>query len=299
MMQPQTPKLNFPRNEHLVALIDGLRVAKERHYRWLWDILRSLLCKTPLHPDGQIDPTRCKFAGWLRSIAEEPLVRHTDSYQRLHEQHLKMHLAAEHLISTAAVLSPIPVAVYDDFINQRDHFKEVVESFERDLWDMACLVDHLTGLRNRFGMITDLLDEQQRVVRENGSCSIAMIDIDHFKNINDTYGHPVGDQLLQKLAQLLLSKLRPYDHLYRYGGEEFLICLPSTDMGEAKSILERMRHDITTMEFAVGDKSISISASFGLTPIGKECCIEDYIEHADAALYAAKTAGRNRVEVYR
>jgi diguanylate cyclase (GGDEF)-like protein len=292
-------KLYIPRNEHLVSLIDGLRMAKERHYSWLWDIHRSLLCETPLHTDGEIDPVRCAFADWLHSVADEPLIRHTDTYQQLHEQHLKMHQAAVRLIQTASRQRPIPVAVYDDFIDQRNRFKEVVERFERDLWDMACLVDQLTGLRNRFGMLTDLLDEQQRAVREHGNCSIAMIDIDHFKTINDKHGHHAGDLLLVQLAQLLVSKLRPYDHLYRYGGEEFLMCLPGTNINEAKDILERMRHDITTMKFSVDSKSISISASFGLTPIGRECCIEDYIEHADAALYAAKAAGRNRVVVFK
>jgi diguanylate cyclase (GGDEF)-like protein len=298
MTDQQADKVTMPRNEHLVLLIDGLRTAKERHYSWLWDIHRALLCETSLPPNVEIGPTRCEFAGWLRSVADEPLVRHSNNFQRLHEQHLKMHQAAEHLILTASRQRPIPLAVYDDFIDQRNRFKEVVERFERDLWDMACLVDQLTGLRNRFGMLTDLLDEQQRVVREGGGCSIAMIDIDHFKTINDNHGHQAGDLLLQKLAQLLVSKLRPYDHLYRYGGEEFLICLPGTDIEEAKVILERMRHDIATMNFTVDGETIPITASFGMTPIGKESCIEDYIEHADEALYAAKTAGRNRVEVY-
>jgi len=216
----------------------------------------------------------------------------------LREQHLKMHQAAELLMVTAAQQRPVPVVVYDDFILQRNRFKDVVESFERDLWDMACLVDQLTGLRNRFGMLTDLLDEQQRVVREGGHCTIAMIDIDHFKAINDTYGHQAGDLLLQKLAQLLVSKLRHYDHLYRYGGEEFLICLPGTKTEEALVILERMRHDISTMDFSPNGKVIPVTASFGMTPIGTELCIEDYIEYADVALYTAKAAGRNRVEIY-
>lgn len=286
------------RNEHLVSLIDGLRLAKEQHYSWLWDIHRSLLCETPLSPEVKLDPTACGFAGWLNSVSNEPLVRHSDNYQHLREQHLKMHRAAELLMLTASRQRPIPVAVYDDFIDQRNHFKDVVESFERDLWDMACLVDQLTGLRNRFGMLTDLLDEQQRVAREDGSCTIAMIDIDHFKSINDSHGHQIGDLLLQKLAQLLVAKLRPYDHLYRYGGEEFLICLPGTDIEHAKVILDRMRHDITTMNFSVDGMIIPITASFGLTAIGTEYCIEDYIEHADAALYAAKSAGRNRVEIF-
>lgn len=298
MIGEPTDRVTMQQNEHLVSLIDGLRSAKERHYSWLWDIHRSLMCETPLSSNVEIDPTLCQFAGWMRSVADEPLVRHAESYQQLHNQHLKMHQAAELLILTASRQRPIPVAVYDDFINQRNHFKAVVERFERDLWDMACLVDQLTGLRNRYGMLTDLLDEQQRTVREDSNCSIAMIDIDHFKEINDNHGHQVGDLLLQKLAQLLVSRLRPYDHLYRYGGEEFLICLPGTDIEEAKAILERMRHDVSTMNFMVDDKRIPVTASFGLSPIGKESCIEDYIEHADTALYAAKAAGRNRVAVY-
>lgn len=286
------------RNERLVSLIDGLRDAKERHYSWLWDIHRALLCHTPMPPNFDIDPMGCEFAGWLRSVADEPLVRQAENYQELHKQHIRMHQAAEYLVSTAAQQHPIPVGVYDDFIAQRNSFKEVVERFERDLWSMACLVDQLTGLRNRYGMLSDLLDEQQRIVRENGSCSIAMIDIDHFKIINDTYGHHAGDLLLQQLADLLVTKLRPYDHLFRYGGEEFLLCLPGTDLEEAKLILGRMRNDIANMNFTVNDETIPVTASFGVTELGSMYCIEDYIGRADTALYMAKSSGRNRVEVY-
>jgi len=298
MTEQQANELTMLRTEHLVSLIDGLRAAKERHYSWLWDIHRALLCETPLPLDVQIDPRQCEFAGWMRSVASEPLVRHTDSFHRLHERHLKMHQAAEQLISTAARQRPVPVTVYDNFVEQRNRFKTIVERFERDLWDMACLIDQLTGLRNRFGMLTDLQDEQQRLIREGGDCCIAMIDIDHFKTINDQYGHQAGDLLLQTLAKLLVSRLRPYDHLYRYGGEEFLICLPGANLEEAAVILERMRHDISTLDFSVNDQPIPVTASFGLTAIGREVCIEDYIEHADEALYTAKAAGRNRVAVY-
>lgn len=291
-------KLIRQRNERLVALIDGLRDAKDRHYSWLWEIHRSLLCETQLQPDAEINPTLCGFARWLNSVSDEPLVLSTDNYQELHQQHLKMHQAAEHLISTASRKHPVPVEVYDEFIAQRNRFKDVVEQFERNLWSMACLVDQLTGLRNRYGMLTDLLDEQQRMVREGTSCCIAMIDIDNFKLINDTHGHHIGDLLLQQVAQLLVSNLRPYDRLFRYGGEEFLLCLPGTHIEEAVHILERMRQDVVTMNFTHDNKAIPVTASFGLTVMSSECCIDNYIEHADEALYAAKAAGRNRVEVY-
>ncbi len=298
MTVQQASEIHLLRNEHLVSLIDDLRAAKERHYSWLWEIHRALLCETSLGPGAEIDPKRCDFAAWLRSVANEPLVRHTDSYQRLHHQHLKMHQAAENLIATATRQRPVPVDVYDQFIAQRNRFKGLVEQFERDLWGMACLVDQLTGLRNRYGMLSDLQDEQQRMIRDHGNCCIAMADVDHFKAINDEYGHQAGDQLLQRLAHLLVSRLRPYDHLYRYGGEEFLICLPGVGVDEARNILERMRRDVAGMRFAFNDATIPVTASFGVTPVGRECCIEDYIDHADEALYRAKGAGRNRVSVY-
>lgn len=285
-------------NEHLVVLIDGLREAKERHYSWLWDIHRSLLCEVPLQPHIILNSNQCEFAGWMDSVSDEPLVRHSDYYQVVIQQHLLMHRAAEMLIATATKQRPVPVEVYDAFIKQRNLFKEAVETFERDLWDMACLIDQLTGLRNRYGMLTDLIDEQQRLKREASHCSIAMVDIDYFKNVNDKFGHLAGDMLLKKLAGLISSKLRAYDHLYRYGGEEFLLCMPGTDIIEANGILERIRQDIAEMDFIFSGKRVPVTASFGLTPIGSESCIEDYIEHADSALYSAKLAGRNRVQVF-
>lgn len=297
MTDQQADKLTTLRNEQLVTLIDGLRAAKDQHNSWVWDIHRTLLCEIHVSANGKLDPATCAFGGWLRTVADEPLVRHTGNYQRMYRQHLKMHQAARHLVLSASKQRPVPVSVYDDFIAQRNRFKAVVERFERSLWDMACLIDQLTGLRNRYGMLSDLLNEQQRAVREDGNCSIAIVDIDHFKSINDNHGHKAGDLLLQQLAQLLASSLRPYDHIYRYGGEEFIICLPGTGMEEAKAILERMRQDISTLDFVVDGTVIPVTASFGLSPVGRGN-IEDYIEHADEALYVAKAAGRNRVEAY-
>ena len=284
--------------ELLVHLIDGLRVAKEKHYNWLWDIHRSLLCQVPLENGTELDPNICGFAEWQHLIRNEPLFQDNPSYQQVCKQHLLMHQAAIHMVQTAQMQHPLPVAVYNDFITQRNRFKADIEHLERELWDLACLVDPLTGLRNRHGMWFELRDEQQRSRREGDCCSIAMVDIDHFKAINDEHGHSAGDMVLQQVARLMKKVLRPYDRIYRYGGEEFLVCLPGTTITEAVQIIERVRADLAVTPMQNTGEALYVTASFGLATIAGKCNIEDYLEQADQALYEAKSAGRNCLRVY-
>jgi diguanylate cyclase (GGDEF)-like protein len=159
--------------------------------------------------------------------------------------------------------------------------------------------DALTGLWNR-GIIAELLaGELERSRRERQCTAILMCDIDHFKQVNDTYGHPVGDQVLREVARRLQGSVRPYDFVGRYGGEEFLILLNNCDPMSALARAEQMRETIGKQEVSTPAGALKVTMSVGLlrSVDWKNVPAEQCLAEADNALYAAKAAGRNCVRV--
>ncbi len=158
--------------------------------------------------------------------------------------------------------------------------------------------DALTGLHNR-RYFDELIDkEQERAQRYHHSTALAMMDLDHFKQINDRYGHPAGDQVLRVTGRILAETLRKCDTACRYGGEEFALVLPETSLAEAQLICERIRRQLENTTITTSDNQrINITASFGVTDSQGNCSL-DLIEAADRALYQAKKEGRNRIATY-
>ncbi|MFW6052401.1 MAG: GGDEF domain-containing protein [Desulfosalsimonas sp.] len=157
--------------------------------------------------------------------------------------------------------------------------------------------DPLTGLYNRRRYEIMFIREFQRVRRYGGSMSVLVLDLDHFKRINDTYGHGAGDVVLQELADLSRRQLRQVDIIGRLGGEEFIIMLPDTGISEAVTVAERLRKDIESTEIIVGKNRLYITATIGAAELVKEDQgIDNLVRRADSALYRGKREGRNRVE---
>jgi len=158
--------------------------------------------------------------------------------------------------------------------------------------------DALTGVHNRLSILDFLNHEVARTVRMNTPLSVVILDLDHFKRVNDDWGHPVGDLVLQRTAEVLQQNIRDIDALGRYGGEEFIIVLPGADHGEALSIIERCRIELARAEILTeSNHSIRVTASFGFVCVsGLQIEPHVLIKTADQALYAAKSNGRNRVE---
>jgi len=159
--------------------------------------------------------------------------------------------------------------------------------------------DGLTGIYNR-GMALDAIRrEHSRMEREHMSFGVILADLDHFKNINDTYGHLCGDAVLKEAARRMCASVRPYDTVGRYGGEEFLIVAPSADGAGTLGLAERMRTAIDAHPFATDSGDIPVTASFGIAAnVGaKPLNSDELLVLADAALYRAKQQGRNRSEL--
>lgn len=159
--------------------------------------------------------------------------------------------------------------------------------------------DHLTGLFNRRFLMECLDKEVQRARRKDGQVALLLLDIDHFKRVNDTHGHLQGDVVLQKVALHIQKELRSYDIAARYGGEEFVAVLPDTSLKEAFNVADRIRLSIQGMHFAgsLSNERVTVSLGVALFPASGIDDTDGLLRIADEALYLAKERGRNRVVV--
>jgi len=172
--------------------------------------------------------------------------------------------------------------------------KEQLEALNASL-ERISRTDSLTGLANR-RHVEALVDEQFRILSRYGtSFSVALLDVDFFKNINDVYGHEAGDGVLGQLALEMLGQARSCDTVARWGGEEFLLVLPQTGGEAAFSLVERLRRRIEAARYACGETAVSVTVTLGIATARPGDAREDVVRRADAALYQGKAAGRNRV----
>jgi diguanylate cyclase len=189
-------------------------------------------------------------------------------------------------ITALLVLTRIGIMATQRWVERENLFREM------------STIDGLTRLTNRRSFIERSESEFARASRVPVTgISCIMVDIDHFKKINDTLGHPAGDTVLMQTAALLMRARRQYDEVARYGGEEFAILLPATSIDDAAKIAERLRDSIASQTMVIDGKKTQVTASFGVAsfPAAGIQSIGDLLKAADAALYKAKHAGRNRV----
>ncbi len=186
---------------------------------------------------------------------------------------------------TIAILSVIAHAVGIAINNSKAYSTALRESIH----------DDLTGLHNRKYFNERLLDEVDRAKRYGSSINLLLCDIDHFKNVNDTYGHPVGDDVLKWIGKIFRDKLRKTDIVARYGGEEFAIILLDTGKEKSFEIAEDLRHTIAE-SFLQGNLAVHVTISIGISSFGLDAnTFEGLLSSADRALYQAKSLGRNKV----
>ncbi len=168
----------------------------------------------------------------------------------------------------------------------------------RDLLHIEATHDALTGLWNRAAILEFLGKELSRAQLENSSIGVIMADLDHFKRVNDTKGHRAGDIVLQEMAQRMRSTLRPYDTIGRYGGEEFLVIAPHSDISNTLKQAKRLRRAVEATPVGTAEGPVAMTISLGVTASGEvgSAPAESLLLAADAALYKSKEWGRNRVE---
>lgn len=188
-----------------------------------------------------------------------------------------------------------------ELVDARSHAVEAearIVALERELEEVSNMVreDQLTGTLNRRGMDEAFKRELARVGRMASPFSIGLLDIDHFKRLNDTHGHQVGDQALVHLASVVKELLRSTDSVARYGGEEFLLLLPNSDLDDAEKVMLRLQRELTKQFFLHDNKKVLITFSAGVAQLASDETQDGLLKRADEAMYKAKAAGRNRVE---
>lgn len=171
--------------------------------------------------------------------------------------------------------------------------RELSEAYDKI--EQLALTDSLTGLANRRNIINLMAVEVSRCERNGGTFSLIMSDIDFFKKVNDTYGHDTGDHVLQTLANIMRENLRQQDVISRWGGEEFLIMLPYTEMEKAVAVAEKLRLAVMNTEISYTGEHFHITMTFGVSQFDKMIGVEKTIKKADDALYLGKQTGRNKV----
>jgi two-component system cell cycle response regulator len=198
---------------------------------------------------------------------------------------------------------PFDVSEFRARIGIGERILNLEARLRESLHQLASLASHdsLTGLLNRRALYEIIEKEQNRTLNAGIPLSVVMIDLDHFKLINDQYGHLVGDEVLCQVAKMIMERKRSSDHAGRWGGEEFLLVLPGANVQEAGYVAERMRVAIGSLSIPLKDgRMVSVKASLGAasTVPGEEFSLERLIEGADKALYMAKAAGRDLVMLY-
>lgn len=286
--------------DELQSVIAQLKEALYNHQQWYGSLIRTLVCKLPgdkrdISPDAH---TECRFGQWFYGKAPEKLRSHP-GFVAMGEEHQRMHHMARLLLIAADSAKPISGLDYDNFANSLDRLRLEIYALERELEDSLFNRDSLTGAITRFGILPTLREQQELVKRHAQQCCIAMMDLDNFKAVNDLHGHHAGDLVLAASVHYLIRHLRPYDKVFRYGGEEFLLCLPYSELMAAHERLIELNAGLAELEVDNGENgSIRISASFGLTLLDPDIPVGTSIDHADKAMYAAKAAGRNCVRIW-
>lgn len=192
----------------------------------------------------------------------------------------------------------------DDYITKPFVIGEVITRVEMIMrrsgnYKEKLLKDCLTDAYSRYYFNLRIAEELERYIRNGSIFSLAFIDIDHFKYINDKYGHQTGDYVLQKLASYILKNIRKCDTVYRYGGEEFIILLPDTTEEKAYQAIDRLRQGFSVEPIYIGGEALNFTFSAGIKQVAnKNETAEDILKHADKAMYYAKKSGRNKVKIY-
>lgn len=265
------------------------------HIGWLQRWYQAVLHHGDIPGPGTAD---CPFQPWYLQAATGPF-GDCDAFVPLGQAHDAVHARAGQITERVVAGHTVTTSDFETLMASVLAFGSAAQAVEREVWTVLASLDPLTGLANRRAMLNHLVSERDRSIRQKLPLCVALVDIDHFKKINDAYGHLRGDGVLRQVAGILSGAVRPYDTVYRYGGEEFLLCLPGTTLEAGAQILERLRQAIATilLEDASG-AGTPVTATFGLAEIRADISVEDGIEHADRALYDGKRAGRNRVALY-
>lgn len=284
----------------LQTLISNIDQAIYNHDRWYEALLATLMCHLPYdeHDVHEESFHRCRFGQWLYGEGKRLLNDHA-SFAAIEGEHRRMHQLAANLLLASAAGQTIEVQDYERFTSAVKSLRLEATTLKRELGDLLSRIDPLTGVNGRTSLLTVLRELHALVKRKVIPCAVVMMDLDYFKAVNDSHGHQAGDRVLIACAQYLVQRLRPYDKVFRYGGEEFVISLQNADAETAMEIVSHLREGLAKLPIYHNEMLIGVTASFGVAPLEAGCSVEESLDHADRALYLAKSGGRNCARLWR
>ena len=224
-------------------------------------------------------------------------IKEGSTFLSIAETHYQVHFLASQLLQNLVDEHPITVEKWDQFDLAIDEMQHKFKLLRNEVLEQVNDRDPLTKARNRTTMLHNFRKYYDLYQKDRLNSALVMFDLDHFTKINNTYGHAVGDEVLIAVVKCAMESLRPYDFIYRYGGEEFLLLMPSTTLKQAEEVAERLRVNIEN-QHVFSEKhlaKIKVTASFGVTVFTDDRTVEESIDFADTLMYEAKAAGRNVV----
>ncbi len=271
--------------------VRSLNQSTDAHFRWLVKILRFIDSRNVDLPEISSDEAHlhCEFGHWLNTCLLEER-EDTNFLLDINKKHIRVHQACRNLIS-AIEQQRQTNDVFNLFEESLLAFTEALTHYKVHLLQLRTSYDALTGLPLR-----RILDESfASMNKELGADGLylLLLDIDHFKKVNDNYGHLNGDIVLRSLALNISNNIRRSESMYRYGGEEFIVVLHASNDQDAVAIAERLRRDIARLETIAGEHLIRVTFTGGLTRIHEGESLREVLERADIALYTGKKSGRN------
>lgn len=292
--------LHEPAHGMTLGYLHDLDRAIVDHSTWLARFNRQLICREQENSDDLAEDahTRCRFGHWFYAQGQTVLAE-AGRLAEIEATHRSMHAIARHLLACQAEGTPIPGADYDAFTAVAMRFRQLLRRLELDLMERLGAVDKLTGVWNRQAVNLRLAEEIERVQRTRQACAVCYADLDDFARINERFGQRLGDAVLKAVAGFFAQHLRRYDTIFRVGGEEFLLCLPNTDIAQAGMLIDRLRGSLAEHRFALEGHMLHITASFGVVALEPVFFIDETLERVERAQLIAKAEGGNRVCLWR
>ena len=286
------PELS-PETSTFIAELDA---AVEAHMDWTRRILRFAVLRVSPGDDvlAPLAHTLCRFGCWFTFHRKQFEALDPQATLRVESSHQAMHDAIRAICLAVLAGQAGEDTDLDAFEQSQSELLSLLARFKTLILSNAVRHDPLTGLALRYGIESDFSLYQKDMQRNPALLYVVMIDADHFKHINDTHGHPVGDKVLCHLANTLRNTLRGNELLYRFGGEEFLWLLQCKSVEEARQSAQRLLNTVRSTPVPLpNDRSLMLTVTLGLAQVGEHEKLSSAIKRADAALYEGKRAGRD------
>jgi diguanylate cyclase (GGDEF)-like protein len=284
----------------LINRLHELDQALAHHGRWYAQLNRQLICQQTARADDLAADAheRCAFGKWFNSEGKRHFGKEP-CFGAISVAHEAVHGIARHLLELRRDGKDIAPDDYDALVAVALRFRQLLRRLELELTERLGGVDKLTGVWNRQAVNLRLAEETERVQRTRQPCSLCFVDLDDFGALNERLGQKGGDNLIQSVVAFFKTRLRGYDTLFRMGGEEFLICLPSTALDDAGPLINRLREELAEQDFGPAGQSVRVTASFGLIELEPIFFIEETLERVERAQIVARKQGGNQVCIWR